>query len=137
MRNSPDDRRNRNEAPSDKQQERNMLRNFAAALLATSLIAGPAFAEPSGNAASAATIRTDAKATVKAAAPSIQPAKHLHKHARSHTRKHVAHRSVHRMKTVHHFKGSKTHKAYVAPITGGVKSAKAAGAQQAPATRTD
>ena len=58
-----------------------MLRNFAAALLATTLIAGPAFAvEPSGNASSpapSATVRTDAKATVKAAAPSVEPAKHL------------------------------------------------------------
>ena len=120
-----------------------MLRNFAAALLATSLIAGPAFAvEPSGNASSpapAAAVRTDAKATVKAAAPAVQPTKHLRKHARSHTRKHVAHRSIHRMKTVHHFKGSKTHNAHVAPMTGGVKSAKAAGAQpiQVPATRTN
>jgi hypothetical protein len=121
-----------------------MLRNFAAALLATSLIAGPAFAmEPSGNAAPAATVRTDAKPTVKAAAPSAQPAKHLRKHARSHTRKHVAHRNVHRMKTVHHFKGSKTHKAYVAPKTTapitGAKNAKAARVQpvQVPATRTN
>lgn len=117
-----------------------MLRNFAAALLATSLIAGPAFAvEPSGNASSpapAAAVRTDAKATVKAAAPAVQPTKHLRKHARSHTRKHVAHRSIHRMKTVHHFKGSKTHNAHVAPMT---VRAKAAGAQpiQVPATRTN
>jgi hypothetical protein len=120
-----------------------MLRNFAAALLATTLIAGPAFAvEPSGNASSpapATAVRTDAKATVKAAAPSVEPAKHLRKHVRSHTRKHVAHYGVHRTKTVHHFQGSKTHKAYVAPRTVGAKSAKAAGAQsiQGPATRTN
>src|SRR4029077_4186440 len=113
---------------------------FAAALLATSLIAGPAFAvEPSGNASSAATVRTDAKATVKAAAPAGQPTKHLRKHVRSHARKHVAHRSIHRTKTVHHFQGSKTHKAYVAPMTVGAKNPKAAGAQpiQGPATRTN
>jgi hypothetical protein len=120
-----------------------MLRNFAAALLATTLIAGPAFAvEPSGNASSpapAATVRTDAKATVKAAAPSVEPAKHPRKHVRSHTRKHVAHRSIHRMKTVHHFAGSKTHKAHVAPMTVGAKNPKAAGAQpiQVPTTRTN
>jgi len=117
-----------------------MLRNFAAALLATTLIAGPALAvEPSGNASSAAAVRTDAKATVKAAAPAGQPTKHLHKHVRSHTRKHVAHRSIHRTKTVHHFQGSKTHKAYVAPMTVGAKNPKAAGAQpiQGPATRTN
>jgi len=51
----------------------------------------------------------------------------------------VAHYGVHRTKTVHHFQGSKTHKAYVAPRTVGAKSAKAAGAQsiQGPATRTN
>lgn len=120
-----------------------MLRNFAAVLLATSLIAGPAFAMESGNASSAATVRTDASPTIKAAAPSAQAAKHLRKHARSHTRKHLAHRNTHRMKTVHHFKGSKTHKAYVAPKTiapiTGAKNAKAAGTQpvQVPATRTN
>ena len=122
-----------------------MLRNFAAALLATTLIAGPAFAvEPSGNASSpapAATVRTDAKATVKvkATAPSVEPAKHPRKHVRSHTRKHVAHRSIHRTKTVHHLQGSKTHKADVAPMTVGAKNPKAAGAQPipGPATRTN
>jgi hypothetical protein len=120
-----------------------MLRNFAAALLAATLIAGPAFAvEPSGNASSpapATAVRTDAKATVNAASPSVEPAKHLRKHVRSHTRKHVAHRSIHRTKTAHHFQGSKTHKVYVAPKTVGAKSAKAAGAQpiQVPATRTN
>jgi uncharacterized protein YdbL (DUF1318 family) len=120
-----------------------MLRNFAAALLATSLIAGPAFAMESGNASSAATVRTDASPTIKAAAPSAQPAKHVYKHARSHTRKHVAHRNTHRIKTVHHFKGRKTHKAYVAPKTiapsTGAKNAKAARVQpvQVPATRTN
>lgn len=120
-----------------------MLRNFAAALLATSLIAGPAFAMESGNASSAATVRTEATPTVKGAASSAQPAKHMRKHARSHTRKHVAHRNTHRMKTVHHFKGSRTHKAYVAPKTivplTGAKNAKAARVQpvQVPATRTN
>jgi hypothetical protein len=51
----------------------------------------------------------------------------------------VAHRSIHRTKTVHHFQGSKTHKAYVAPMTVGAKNPKAAGAQpiQGPATRTN
>ena len=68
-----------------------MLRNLAAALLATTLVAGPAFAaQQSGNtggmAAPPATVSSDAKA----AATSTQPAKHLRKHVRSHTRKHVA-----------------------------------------------
>jgi hypothetical protein len=117
-----------------------MLRNLAAALLATSLVAGPAFAaQQSGNtggmAAPPATVSSDAKA----AATSTQPAKHLRKHVRSHTRKHVAHRTIHRTKTVHHFTGSKTHKAYAARIADGTKGRKAAGAQptQVPATRTN
>jgi hypothetical protein len=40
---------------------------------------------------------------------------------------------------VHHLQGSKTHKAYVAPMTVGAKNPKAAGAQpiQGPATRTN
>jgi hypothetical protein len=119
-----------------------MLRNLAAALLATSLIAGPAFAaQQSGSTGNtgapvpSATVGGD----VKAASPSAQPAKHLRKHVRSHTRKHVAHRNIYRMKTVHHFTGSKTHKAYVAPMTDSTKGRKAAGAQptQVPATRTN
>ena len=119
-----------------------MLRNLAAALLATSLIAGPAFAAQqsgsTGNTAAPAPSAT-VGGDVKAAATSTQPAKHLRKHVRSHTRKHVAHRSIHRMKTVHHFTGSKTHKAYVTSMTGSTKSRKAAGVQptQVPATRTN
>jgi hypothetical protein len=117
-----------------------MLRNLAAVLLATSLIAGPAFAaQQSGNTGGMAAPPATVSGDVKAAAPSTQPAKHLRKHARSHTRKHVAHRTIHRTKSVHHFTGSKTHKAYVAPMTGSAKSRKAAGAQptQVPATRTN
>jgi len=117
-----------------------MLRNLAAALLATTLVAGPAFAaQQSGSTGNMAAPAPAIGTNVKVGAPSTQPAKHLRKHVRSHTRKHVAHRSIHRTKTVHHFTGSKTHKAYVAPMTGSVKSRKAAGVQptQVPATRTD
>jgi hypothetical protein len=115
-----------------------MLRNLATALLATTLVAGPAFAaQQSGStgnmAAPAPAIGTNV------GAPLTQPAKHLHKHVRNHTRKHVAHRDIHRTKTVHHFKASKAHKAYVAPATGSAKSRKAARVQptQVPATRTN
>ena len=117
-----------------------MLRNFAAALLATTLIAGPAFAaqqssNPRNTVAPAATVGGD----IKAAVPSARPAKHLRNHVRSHSRKHVAHRSTHRTKTAHHFTPGKTHKAHVAPMTGSAKSRKAAGVQptQVPATRTN
>ncbi len=117
-----------------------MLRNLAAALLATALVAGPAFAaQPSGTTGHMAAPATAVGTDVKAAAPSTQPAKHLRKHVRSHTRKHAAHRSIHRTKTVHHVTGSKTHKAYVAPMSGVGKSRKAAGVQptQVPTTRTN
>ena len=113
-----------------------MLRNFAAALLATSLIAGPAFAaQQSGNTGNMAAPGPAATTNVKSAAPST---KHLRKHVRSHTRKHVVHRSIHRTKTVHHLAG-KPHRAYVAPMNSGAKSRKAAGVQptQVPATRTN
>lgn len=114
-----------------------MLRNLAAALLATALVAGPAFAaEQTGTmAAPAPAIGTN----VKVGAPSTQPAKHLRKHVRSHTRKHVAHRSIHRTKTVHHFTGSKTHKAYVAPMNGNAKARKAARVEsrEVPTTRSN
>jgi hypothetical protein len=128
----------RDAAPSDKTKERIMLRNFAAALLATTLIAGPAFAaQPSGG--STGSTAPAATAGAKTAVQTAQPAKHLRKHARSHTRKHAAHRSMLRIKTVHHYKGSKTHKAQVAPVTNGAKMPKAAGAQpaQLPTTRTN
>jgi hypothetical protein len=116
-----------------KQQERKMLRNLAAALLATTLVAGPAFAaQQSGSTGNMAAPAPAIGTNVKVGAPSTQ-------HVRSHTRKHVAHRSIHRTKTVHHFTSSKTHKAYVAPMTGSAKSRKAAGVQptQVPATRTN
>ena len=117
-----------------------MLRNLAAALLATTLVAGPAFAaQQSGSTGNMAAPAPAIGTNVKVGAPSTQPAKHLRKHVRSHTRKHVAHRSIHRMKTVHHFAGSKTHKAHVAPMTVGPKNPKAAGTQpiQVPTTRTN
>ena len=117
-----------------------MLRNLAAALLATTLVAGPAFAaQQSGSTGNMAAPAPAIGTNVKVGAPSTQPAKHLRKHVRSHTRKHVAHRSIHRTKTVHHYTGSKTHKAYVASTTGSAKSRKAAGVQptQVPATRTN
>ena len=99
-----------------------MLRNLAAALLATTLVAGPAFAaQQSGSTGNMAAPAPAIGTNVKVGAPSTQ------------------HRSIHRTKTVHHYTGSKTHKAYVAPMTGSAKSRKAAGVQptQVPATRTN
>lgn len=119
-----------------------MLRNLAATLLAASLIAGPAFAaqqsDNTGNTAAPVSSAT-VGGNVNAATRSTQPAKPLRKHVRSHTSKRMAHRSIHRTKTVHHFTGSKTHKASVARMTNDAKGRKAAGAQpaQVPATRTN
>ena len=91
-----------------------MLRNFAAALLATALIAGPAFAaQPAG----------DKGTTPGAAAPAVQaptksdmrtPSKavgQVHKHKR----KHVAHRNT-RTTTLAHVKATKSHRGHVAHI---------------------
>jgi len=70
--------------------EKHMLRTFAAALLATTLIAGPALAAQSGGGASAApatTVPSPAAKQTEAAKPAPKTAKHVRKHAR----KHVAH----------------------------------------------
>jgi hypothetical protein len=77
-----------------------MLRNFTAALIATALIAGPAFAaQPSNDAgaapaaASAAPANTKGQATPKAI-DAGKPVKTV-KHARTHVRHHVAHVAKH------------------------------------------
>ncbi len=114
-----------------------MLRKFAAALLATTLIAGPAFAaQPSGSAGSPAPAAT---AGAKTAATPTAPTKHLRKHARSHARKHVARRSDGRIKTVHHLKAGKTHKAHAAPAakSGHVGKTAAVQPSQSPASRSN
>jgi len=108
---------------------RKMLRTFAAVLLATSLVAGTAFAaEPPSGAGAPPPAAT---ATGKTAAAPTHPAKPgtLAKHARKHmagkhlARKHLArvkHRSI---KTVHHVKGVKTHKTHVAKSARPAKTA--------------
>ncbi|HYA07318.1 MAG TPA: hypothetical protein VEF90_15640 [Xanthobacteraceae bacterium] len=101
-----------------------MLRTFAAVLLATSLVAGTAFAaEPPSGAGAPPPAAT---ATGKTAAAPTHPAKPgtLAKHARKHmASKHLArvkHRSI---KTVHHVKGVKTHKSHVAKSARPAKTA--------------
>ena len=79
-----------------------MLRNFAAVLLATTLIAGPAFAaQPSG----------DAGATSTAAPHAV--VKHTAKHMRTHVRKHVTRGKVAAVKLVRHGKSAKTHRSHI------------------------
>jgi len=66
-----------------------MLRTFAAALIATTLVAGTAFAANSGVAGSATTQAVPAASTTSVkAGQTAKPAKSV-KHVRKNTRKHV------------------------------------------------
>lgn len=122
-----------------------MLRKFAAAMLATTLIAGAAFAaQPSGSAGSpppAATAGSNGKTVAVPTDPtkSVKLAKHMRKHAQKHVRKHIARGKVRAMKAAQHFKGSKTHKARLARLATGAKPGKTAPVHAAklPATRTN
>jgi hypothetical protein len=90
-----------------------MLTKFAAALLATSLIAGSAIAaQPSGNTGStpAAQTQTPSAATMNKAGKTV---KHTARH-RSHVRKHVARGRKHVVHHARHAKPAKTHQAGVA-----------------------
>ena len=97
-----------------------MLRKFAGVLLATALLAGPAFAAQStGNAGATAAAAT---AGHHAAAKHMKLNKHgkLHQHgktamhARKHAHKHMAQGRAHKMKDVRHVKPTTKHKAHVA-----------------------
>jgi len=102
-----------------------MLRNFAAALLATALIVGPAFAaQPSGNAGSppATAAGPNAQTTAKQT-NTTKPVKTV-KHARTHARHHVARGKVGPMKLAKHVKATKTHRGRVAHIAKPGKAAK-------------
>ena len=118
-----------------------MLRKFAAVLLASSMIAGSAFAaQPSGSATQAppaATTGSNAKSTAMRTSET-KSAKHVGKHAQKQDRKHYAHRKVRLTKEVHHPMGTKTHKAHVAGIPKNAKFDKAGGTQSAklPVTRS-
>jgi len=100
-----------------------MLRKFAAALLATSLIAGSAIAaQPSGNTApntgSTPAAQTQVPATPAATMNKAgKTVKHTVKHTarhRSHVRKHVARGRNHVVHHARHAKPAKTHQAGVA-----------------------
>ncbi len=93
-----------------------MLRNLSAALLATALIAGPAFAgQPSGNAGStvpAAPAATTAPAPAGGATQTVtnrNKTSKTVKHVRKHARNHVAHGKTDRMKQARHVKPTKVH----------------------------
>jgi hypothetical protein len=105
-----------------------MLRNFAAALLATTLIAGPAFAaQPSADVGSKpATVTTPAATTAPAPAKETSATKPVKtvKHARMHARHHVARAKIGKsrsMKVAQHAKVShQRHAAHIAkPLNAG------------------
>jgi hypothetical protein len=76
---------------NDKNQENTMLRTFAAALLATALIAGPALAQTPGAASSAPAATAPATSGV-AGKTAVKPVKSVKtiKHARHHVARHKA-----------------------------------------------
>jgi len=91
-----------------------MLRKFAGVLLATALLAGPAFAAQStDNAGSTAAAAT---ASHHAAAKHMKLNKHgkAAMHARKHAHRHLAQGRTHKMKDVRHVKPTTKHKAHVA-----------------------
>jgi hypothetical protein len=97
-----------------------MLRNFAAALLATTLIAGPAFAaQPSADVGSKPATVTAPAATSAAPAKQANATKPVKtvKHARMHARHHVARAKIGKARSVKvaHF-GKVTHQKHASHI---------------------
>jgi hypothetical protein len=85
-----------------------MLRKFAAAMLATALIAGPALAaSPAGNAGS---VPATAPASTTVSKPMAKPVTKMVKHFRSH----VARHKVGKIKVAHHFKSTKAPRHHLA-----------------------
>ena len=89
-----------------------MLRNFAVALVATTLIAGPALAAQSSGTAGSTSATPAAPVTQTAPATN---AKQLAKQAvkQTHVRKHLAHGKNSSMRQARHVKPAKTHQANV------------------------
>lgn len=106
-------------APRNKR-ESAMLKKFAAALVATGLIAGPAFAQSTGNpsvtpispAATQAAPSVAAKPTVKPAAKTAKTVKHSARHVRKHAaRSTTMGAATHQARHVKPGTASKTHQA--------------------------
>ena len=105
-----------------------MLKKFAVALVATALIAGPAFAQSNGTsgatptAPAAQTAPAAPTASTPAAKPAVKTTKAV-KHTAKHARKHFAHRKTGTMHQARHVTPAKTHQASVVksvkPIDGG------------------
>jgi len=92
-----------------------MLRNLAAALLATTLIAGPAFAAQSSDTAGSApaTQAAPAASTTNAKQAVAIKSDKLVKHTAKYARKHFAHRKTGTMHQARHVAPAKTHQASV------------------------
>jgi hypothetical protein len=107
----PENRRDLAIGAPKKNKENTMLRTFAAALIATTLVAGTAFAANSGVAGSATTQAVPAASTTSVkAGQTAKPAKSV-KHVRKNTRKHVTRVKSGKMHQAHHVKGRKVHQA--------------------------
>ncbi len=104
-----------------------MLKKFAAALVATTLVAGPAFAQSTGNsgatpttpaaqATQAAPSTAAAKPTVKTTAKTAKTVRHTAKHVRKH-----AARSPKKGAAMHQARHVKPAKAHQAGVTAAAK----------------
>src|ERR1700676_786480 len=93
-----------------------MLRNFTAALLATTLIAGPALAAQSTGTAGSTPATQAAPAAHGKQTAAVKPAtsvKPMVKHAAKHSRKHLVRGKSGTMHQARHIKPAKTHQAKV------------------------
>jgi hypothetical protein len=88
-----------------------MLRKFAGVLLATVLVAGPAFAA-TDTAGSAAAVTPAGHHAFSKHAKLTKHTKVV-THARKHAHKHVAHSKLHKTKQARHVKPATTHKAHL------------------------
>ncbi|MGA9427900.1 MAG: hypothetical protein WA776_20590 [Xanthobacteraceae bacterium] len=108
-------------SPPRNKKESTMLKKLAAALVATALIAGPAFAQSNSTATPSAPAAQTAPAASTASAPAAKPvakATKAAKHTATHVRKHVSRTKSHAKHHARHAKSSKAHQ------TGAAKSDK-------------
>jgi hypothetical protein len=109
-------------AASNKQEEI-MLKNFAAVLLATTLIAGPALAAQSQTNVGSAPVAQTAPVAAAKQATNVTPAKTV-KYASRHSRKHVVRAKSGTMHLARHTKPAKSHQAKISHRAHFAKSVK-------------
>ena len=88
-----------------------MLRKFAGLLLATALVAGPAFAATDN--AGSVTAMTPARHHALPKHSKLTKHTKIVTHARKHAHKHVVHGKPHKTKQAQHLKPATTHKAHL------------------------